>query len=787
MASNPPLARRPAAPAVRVLLAAAAAIIVACLPLWLDPALAAASPQLLALNAMPLLLLWLLVWSLCRRPAAAASIIVLLAAALYSANQIKLQHLELPLMPSDLAVAGQLITSIDLFWRYLGEANPLFFLLPLATLLLLMYEPASVTRARLARLTAAVAVLLVLAALPRGGQPWQSMYAQQRLSTTAWLPQEAAAQVGVVAFFIHLAQSTWQGPQQPDPTALATFEAHFGSELEQRLAGAMPDELPDLIILQSESFFDPGRLNGVDASAFLQHYHRISRRSLHGEVQVPTFGGLTTRTEFELLTGIPLAAMPGVQYPYQGLVHRPVHSLPWALKQLGYSSRAVHPYDRRFYRRDKVYPLLGFDSFHAISEFVDEDRHGYFVSDAALVRRVIEIADREGPQLVLAISMENHGPWDNGRPLPVDALAGIEVPDLLDEDEARQLRMFLHHTGRADAALGTLVDWASARERHTMVLFFGDHLPSMPDVFGRLGFADGQPGNRQPLPWLLFDNRQDRTGRENLHSHQLAALLLDIAGINHDRHFAAADLLRTGELDPDMRRELLEELGRERFFVSVEPIASHLQPGLIAAVSDWGPRGAEAVSSGAATSTARFWVEFEQPPPIGTYLSIDGRRLALNRVSDRRIYGSLSPQASEGLFRRPGTLNLQAVEPFGSLIQPIGEIEVRPRAERARLANGRRALRICPADDWGPQISPRDASANLQPNGNLGLWVRANCLPPDGRLAFGEVILDTTIEDQVATASVPTSLLAAGTAIPLRLLDLELDEWISVGAVRITD
>jgi hypothetical protein len=67
--------------------------------------------------------------------------------------------------------------------------------------------------------------------------------------------------------------------------------------------------------VQSESLFDPGRLAGM-------HYEAMPRlrdamaRAWSGNLYVPTFAGGTIRTEFEVLTGLPLAAFPGVRYPY---------------------------------------------------------------------------------------------------------------------------------------------------------------------------------------------------------------------------------------------------------------------------------------------------------------------------------------------------------------------------------------------------------------------------------------------------------------------------------------
>jgi hypothetical protein len=780
-------AQQPLPTVILCLLAITAAAIVVLLPRWLDPALATAPTAILAANAWPLVLLWLLLWALTRRAVTAASLVALLAVAFYTANQIKLQNLEVPLMPADLRVAGQFVTSAELFLRYL-DFNPLHALLPACVLLLWLYEPVPHRNGGVLRATTALLMLLMLAGIPLGWQPSGEIYRDERMGTNLWAPRQAASEVGVVAFFAFMSQTTLHGPRRPERAVLADFEARLGGVRDAHIAAGSTDELPDLIILQSESFFDPGRLRGVDGSAFIPNFLRLRKRSLHGELRVPAYGGLTTRTEFEVLTGIPLSTLPGVQYPYQSHVQRPLHSLPWALKSQGYATRAVHPYDRRFYQRDRVFPLLGFDSFHSISEFGPDDHYGYFVSDRALGTRVIELLDGQAPQLVVAISMENHGPWDADRPLPPAALAEIGVPDTLSIDEAHQLRGFLHHTRNVDAALGELADWVAARDQPTLLLFYGDHMPALFDVFARLGFDDGEEGSEQPLPWLVFDNRTDRGEALNLHTHELAAVLLDAAGINTNPYFASSSVLRrqASALGEEQRRSMQHNLALEALLANVEMERPAWAPGHMADVHDWAPKGVEAVAPGDATDST-FWVTFEQPPPRGTYLRLGHKRLDITRVTDHHIHGLLSQARSRAVFSRPGTLPLEAVDPLSGLVQKIGEFEVRPRADRIVLADGRQSRRFCAIEGWGPQTSSRDGSSNLQPDGKLGLWVKAACLPRSARLAFGDQRLDTDVLDQVATAGVPLALLRRGGEVLIRLLDADSEEWVDLGHLVISD
>lgn len=100
--------------------------------------------------------------------------------------------------------------------------------------------------------------------------------------------------------------------------------------------------------------------------------------------------------------------------------------------------------------------------------------------------------------------------------------------------QATELAHYLYHARRADQALAGLLDHVARRERPTVVLFYGDHLPALDEVFDQVGFVDGASARTQPVPWLLFDNREPGGGQAatgTLRSYHLASLVLDAAGL----------------------------------------------------------------------------------------------------------------------------------------------------------------------------------------------------------------------------------------------------------------
>lgn len=491
-------------------------------------------------NVLPWLLPWLLLLAWSRRPLFASLATTLLQLGLYALNGLKLAHLGIPILPADLSVLGNIWNAPDLFLRYL-HGHSAYWGVVLLPILAWLERPLDGLRGRprtaLALLAIASSLSLCLR-LP----PWPTGYGRQQLSIEVWLPAKGAREAGVVAQFLQLHLTTQQSVRKVDARALAAAE--------QWLQGQTPlpgsdAERPDIIVIQSESFFDPGDLVGIETATFAPRLAALRQHHAHGRLSVPAYGGLTTRSEFEFLTGFPLRGEPALEFPYQALVNRPMPALPRALQAHGLGTTAIHPFARTFYQRDVALPFLGFEEFIDEHAFSASDRDGHHVSDAALNRQIRSALALPGRRFVFAISIQNHGPWDTPHPLGEVALPPLPAGLSLDERGTLALRQYLHHFARGDQALGELADWVMQRPEPTLLLFYGDHLPAMHYVIEHLPWKDGRAAYQQTTPWLLVDNRR-KAAREriDLAASELAGLLLHRAGIDDAEPFARIERLR---------------------------------------------------------------------------------------------------------------------------------------------------------------------------------------------------------------------------------------------------
>ena len=197
------------------------------------------------------------------------------------------------------------------------------------------------------------------------------------------------------------------------------------------------------------------------------------------------------RPEFAFLTGLPEKALGVDRFnPYRRLARQPLPSLASWLKAQGYRTICIHPHPAGFFDRDRVFPPLGFDRFVDIAEFAGAAKAGPYIADSAVTRKILEVlAESEQPAFVFAITMENHGPLHLERPAPGDAEALYASPPPAGFDD---LTIYIRHLRNADAMIGELSSALTGGPRERLLCFFGDHVPSMPRVYGALGFEDGR-------------------------------------------------------------------------------------------------------------------------------------------------------------------------------------------------------------------------------------------------------------------------------------------------------
>lgn len=288
----------------------------------------------------------------------------------------------------------------------------------------------------------------------------------------------------------------------------------------------------DLVSIQAESFFDPRHVFSCLKNDLLPNWDRLCSESIsYGPLDTGPWGANTVRPEFEFLTGLSSAQIGVHQFqPYRTLGRQPLPTLATWLKALGYRTIAIHPYERCFYNRDKVYPNLGFDEFIDILALKDAPIAGGYVSDVALGQFVADLLAQpcSQPRYIHVVTMENHGPYDitTGLENTQNPLSS-EIPERCSE-----LEVYARHLQNTDALLGLVANALSVQDSPGAICVFGDHVPILTHAYEALGYPDG---HTHYLIWNAADKKY--TAHEKaLSVEHLAQIFLTTVGMPSPAH-----------------------------------------------------------------------------------------------------------------------------------------------------------------------------------------------------------------------------------------------------------
>ncbi len=281
-----------------------------------------------------------------------------------------------------------------------------------------------------------------------------------------------------------------------------SYDEGVGSSEARQKAQAQFDELkPSVIVVMNESFADLSEFDKLRSGyEGPQFFKTVSDALCRGKIYVDVHGGGTCNSEFEFLTGNSLGYMGAGKYPYSTFQLDPLDNLARQLGTQGYTNTAIHPNYASNWSRDKVYPALGFDTFLDIDDFggfpernIDGSKKATTptgvpifhsgVSDQATYERILDMLQNDdAPQFVFDVTMQNHGSYNQNN-IAADKLTHYYPAGTYDNpafaETPERLNEYLSCIEESDRALEWFVGELRKLDRPVMLVFFGDHQPSM--------------------------------------------------------------------------------------------------------------------------------------------------------------------------------------------------------------------------------------------------------------------------------------------------------------------
>ena len=240
------------------------------------------------------------------------------------------------------------------------------------------------------------------------------------------------------------------------------------------------EELPNIMFVQLESYFDPTEVEWLRFSEDpIPNLRKLYADYSSGYFKVPSVGAGTANTEFEVLTGMNMRFFGPGEYPYKTYVKTtPLESAASALSSLGYGAEALHNNGGNFYSRAKVYNNMGFDHYTS-KEFMNilKMTPKGWATDDILVPNIMESLDTtDGTDFVCTISVQGHGDYPTE---PTLENPEINVTGVEDEGKRNAWEYYVNEVHEMDKFVGQLIDAIEQRGEPTVLVFYGDHLPTL--------------------------------------------------------------------------------------------------------------------------------------------------------------------------------------------------------------------------------------------------------------------------------------------------------------------
>ncbi|QYM73332.1 sulfatase-like hydrolase/transferase [Pseudochrobactrum sp. Wa41.01b-1] len=208
----------------------------------------------------------------------------------------------------------------------------------------------------------------------------------------------------------------------------------------------------------------------------------------------PIFGGGTPNASIEMLTGLPIVnpALSGVVYQeYRDFITNETSTLPAHLLNNGIRTFSAHNYTKKFWFREAVEPKLGFEAFFGIEDMNPEDRSGdWYPRDTILYNFTLqEILKLNNERAFINLAtVYTHGPFEE-----------------LDNDGG-----ITNYQNKIDTAINDIVDFikkVKTVEPGAVFLIYGDHKPYLKATENYKSLSRHDRGD---MPVLIIDPNIER-------------------------------------------------------------------------------------------------------------------------------------------------------------------------------------------------------------------------------------------------------------------------------------
>ena len=290
----------------------------------------------------------------------------------------------------------------------------------------------------------------------------------------------------------------------------------------------LSDEKVNVVYVMSESFIDPKlgkHLYDYGNKEPIPYTQEIKKSQSSGWAASSEYGGGTANVEFEALTGLSNFFLNSIPYTSIVPANKDTPSIVKNFNENGYKTIAMHPYNRNMYRREVVYPNLGFQEYRSADDFKNNSRidNSKYISDESTFNEVLaELKNSQKPEFIHLVTMQNHMPYDNNfyskHNFSVTAKNGANP------ENTKTVQAYLEGISHSDKAMKNFLSEIKKLNEKTIVVFWGDHWPG---IYGEMFEKELNKNDIRRTPLFVYSNfkkEKEDLGTSSLIYNQILAL-----------------------------------------------------------------------------------------------------------------------------------------------------------------------------------------------------------------------------------------------------------------------
>ena len=290
----------------------------------------------------------------------------------------------------------------------------------------------------------------------------------------------------------------------------------------------LSDEKVNVVYVMSESFIDPAlgkHLYDYGKKEPIPYTKKLKKSQSSGWAASSEYGGGTANVEFEALTGLSNFFLNSIPYASIVPANKDTPSIVKNFNENGYKTIAMHPYNRNMYRREVVYPNLGFQEYKSADNFKNNSKidNSKYISDESAFNEVLtELKNNQKPEFIHLVTMQNHMPYEENAYLEHNF--SVNAKNGANPENAKTIQAYLEGISRSDKAMKNFISEIKKLNEKTIVVFWGDHWPG---IYGEMFEKELNKNDIRRTPLFVYSNfekeKQD-LGTSSLIYNQILAL-----------------------------------------------------------------------------------------------------------------------------------------------------------------------------------------------------------------------------------------------------------------------